>query len=72
MGSRIYFCALAKKEKEMSITAYHGIVNDCIFLLIFNPALVRNCDLRLVVGAEDFLPVLPQGQTCTAADSRNT
>lgn len=31
----------------MSITAYHGNVNDCIFLLIFNPALVRNCDLRL-------------------------
>lgn len=56
----------------MSITAYHGIVNDCIFLLIFNPALVRNCDLRLVVGAEGFLPVLPQGETCTAADSRNT
>ncbi|WP_206630107.1 MULTISPECIES: hypothetical protein [unclassified Mesorhizobium] len=56
----------------MSISADHGIINDCIFLLIFNPALVRNRDHRLVIGAEDFFPVLPQGQTCTAADSRNT
>jgi hypothetical protein len=62
MGSRIYFCALAKKEKEMSIAAYHGNVNDCIFLLIFNPALVRNCDLRLVVAADDFFPPCRRGR----------
>ncbi|WP_164783741.1 MULTISPECIES: hypothetical protein [unclassified Mesorhizobium] len=45
----------------MSISADHGIINDCIFLLIFNPALVRNRDHRLVVGAEDFLSRLAAG-----------
>ncbi|MGX9118753.1 hypothetical protein ACWTU6_19120 [Mesorhizobium sp. BHbsci] len=44
----------------MSISADHGIINDRIFLLIFNPALVRNGDHRLVIGA-GFLSSLAAG-----------
>ncbi|WP_292488237.1 hypothetical protein [Mesorhizobium sp.] len=56
----------------MSKLIDHDIVNDCIFLSSSAHPTVSNRRLRLVVGAVDFLSSLPQGQTCTAADCRNT
>ncbi|MER9502223.1 hypothetical protein [Mesorhizobium sp. M0587] len=74
-------------EKKLAVFSIHDIVNDRIFLLIGDIAqsalrwLPANRARRKIprgvagegkIFRRQIFPVLPQGQTCTAADRRNT